>query len=80
MVVQASGELGFELEFGGWAEGAGGAAEGDFQRRWDAGVGEWAASRPGRVRGRERAEGVGGSSRTRCANYVLVPAARRQRP
>lgn len=78
VVVPESGELGVELELEYRAETAGGAAEGDLKRRRDAGVGERAASRPGRVRGRERAEGVGGSSGTRCANYLLVPAARRK--
>lgn len=78
MVAPADGEL----ELGGVetvGEGNGGEVERDVERRGDAGVGERAPSRPGRVRGGARAQGVGRTGGFRCSDYFRLHATRRQR-
>ncbi|GFS43452.1 BREVIS RADIX-like 4 [Actinidia rufa] len=57
-----------------WGEGDGGEAEGNLERRWDAGVGEWASGRPGGVRGGERAQGVGRPSGARSPHHLRLDA------
>lgn len=48
MVVPSDGE--FELDDATLGEGDGGETEGAFERRRHAGIGEWPASRIGRIR------------------------------
>ena len=72
VVVPADGE--FELDDDSdVGEGDGGAAEGDIERRGDAELRERTSSGAvGAVRGRERAEGVGGAGGAWRFDYVRV--------
>lgn len=78
VVVPPHGELELEL-VEAVGKGAGGAAEGHIERRGDAGVGQRAPGRPDRVRGGERAEGVGRSGGARSSHHVRFDATWRQR-
>lgn len=83
--VQVVVQENWELELGddeGMGEGDGGEAEGDveLQRRRDAKLGEWASSRTDRIRGGERAEGVGGPGGARRAHHFRLSSAWRERP
>lgn len=82
VVAPADGELELGIDGGveTVGEGNGGEVEGDVERRGDAGrVRERAPSRPGRVRGGARAQGVGCAGGFRCSHYLRVHATRWER-
>lgn len=60
-------------------EGDGGSAQRDLQRRRHPQLGKRSPSRPGRVRRRARAQGVGGPGGARSSHHVRLPATWRER-